>query len=217
MKKPTFKRFFAYLIDTIIISAIVTIFSSIDLINPYKEEYETAYKEYQEYTLSIDNPNELLNGEEVNDLTYDLTHFGMYTSIISLVVSFLYFSIFQYYNKGRTIGKALLNIQVVSTNSKKLKLSQVIIRSAIINSLLTSSAIILALLFLSKPMFLKANLIISYIDMGLILASIGMIIYREDGVGLHDLLAHTQVVDALYQKDKVKEAKFEEKKSKKED
>ena len=127
MKKPTFKKILAYLIDSIIISAIVTVFTSIDLINPYKEEYNNTYKEYQEYITTLDNPADVLNGEEVNNITYDLSHYGVYSSIIGLVVTFLYFVIFQYYNGGKTIGKALLGIKVVSTNSEKLNLTQVIL------------------------------------------------------------------------------------------
>ena len=219
MKKPTFKRILAYLIDSIIISAIVTVFTSIDLINPYKEEYNNTYKEYQEYITTLDNPADVLNGEEVNNITYDLSHYGVYSSIIGLVVTFLYFVIFQYYNGGKTIGKALLDIKVVSTNSEKLNLTQVIIRSAIINSLLTSSALILSLLFLSKSAFINANLVIGYIDMALIFISIGMILFREDGAGLHDMLAHTLVIDSAYEKEfqkenKVKEAHIEEVKPK---
>ena len=223
MKKPTFRRVIAYLVDSIIISAIVTVFTSIDLINPYKEEYNNTYKEYQEYIMTLDNPSDVLNSEEVNNITYDLSHYGVYSSIIGLVVTFLYFVIFQYYNGGKTIGKALLNIRVVSTNGEELKLTQVIIRSAIINSLLTSSALILSVLFLSKPTFITANLVIGYIDMALIFTSIGMILFREDGAGLHDMLAHTLVVDSSYEevveqkevkKTKVKEAKYVEKKAK---
>ncbi len=229
MKKPTFRRIIAYLVDTIIISAIVTIFTSIDLINPQKEEYNNKYKEYQNYYMSImssDNTAdiaEILNNETMNDINYDLSYYGVYYSVITLVVTFLYFCIFQYYNDGKTIGKALLNIKIVSTNSKKLKIEQVIIRSSIINSLLTSSAVIILLLYSSKSQFINANLIIGYIDMALIFTSIGMILIREDGAGLHDKLAHTLVVDSRYaiEEDKeknvkVKEADYEEVKTKKE-
>ncbi len=233
MKKPVFRRILAYLVDSILIVAIVSIFSNIDLINPYKEEYENTYKEYQEYVLKFSDSNnpEMVMGEEYNDLIYDIAHNGLYVSIISLIVTFLYFCIFQFYNGGKTIGKALLNIKIVSTNNEKLNIYQFIIRSGIINSLLTSSATIITLLALSKPSFLTVNSVIGFIDMGLIFTSIGMILFREDGVGLHDLLAHTLVVDANYKEEteeseekpktskkkvtnKVREAKYEEKSSK---
>lgn len=44
--KPTIKRFFAFMIDMLIVTFIATAFAQIDIINPTKAEYETLSTEY---------------------------------------------------------------------------------------------------------------------------------------------------------------------------
>ena len=142
--KPTFKRVCAYIIDLVLVSFISSLFASIEFINPKLDEYNKNYEEYRNYVQSITSgsetvdTSELLNGEKVNDFTYNIASSGVITSEITLIISILYFIVFQYYNNGKTVGKALLKIQVKSKDNKKLKLTQMILRSVVINSLLTS-------------------------------------------------------------------------------
>ena len=131
MSKPTFRRFIAYIIDIIIISLIVGAFSSIRFLNPKLDEYNEAQKQYQDYItelsmtkyqdyiteLSMTNPAGVFSDEKAQNLSYDVTYYGVYTSIISLVVTFLYFSVFQYYTKGKTIGKLAMGIELISTDN----------------------------------------------------------------------------------------------------
>ena len=138
--------------------------------------------------------SELLNGEKVNDFTYNIASSGVITSEITLIISILYFIVFQYYNNGKTVGKALLKIQVKSKDNKKLKLTQMFLRSVVINSLLTSLTSIICILTLSKSNYLTASNYIQMIDMAVMFVTFGMVMFREDGRGLHDLLANTIVV-----------------------
>ena len=138
--------------------------------------------------------SELLNGEKVNDFTYNIASSGVITSEITLIISILYFIVFQYYNNGKTVGKALLKIQVKSKDNKKLKLTQMFLRSVVINSLLTSLISIICILTLSKSNYLTASNYIQMIDMAVMFVTFGMVMFREDGRGLHDLLANTIVV-----------------------
>ena len=71
---------------------------------------------------------------------------------ISLVVSFLYFGVFQFFTKGRTLGKTLLGIEVISTDKKELRITQTIIRSSIIEDA-------------NKSILGKNDLIISYVTL----------------------------------------------------
>ena len=216
MKKPTFRRLFAYLIDILIISFIVSAFSYIKFLNPKLDEYNKYSEEYTSYVneLSQTNPTGILSDEKVQDLSYNMSYAGVYTSLISLVVTFLYFSIFQYYTNGKTVGKLAMGIEVISANNKKLRLSQLIIRSALVDSILTSSILLIAILFLSKSSYMGISRVIEIIDLGIVLVCAGMVIYREDGVGLHDKLANTKVIFKA-DKDKIKEAVVTEKKTSK--
>jgi len=220
MKKPTFRRFLAYIVDVMLVALIAGMFAKLLILNPTRDEYNEKSKEYLDYIVDMAQSSdaaEIQNSEEALNMVYDITYLGVYSSIISLVVSFIYFGIFQYYTNGKTVGKLLFGIKVISTKNEKLKLIQTIIRSAIINSLLTSSIIIICVLFLSKTAFINVNKVIQMIDLGLIIASVSMILYRNDGVGLHDLLASTAVVNNYETyKDykevygKVKEAEYSE-------
>ena len=53
----TLKRICAYLIDSIIIFAIITLFSKIEILNPNTKEYNEAinqyYEVYEDYMISI--------------------------------------------------------------------------------------------------------------------------------------------------------------------
>ena len=69
-----------------------------------------------------------------------------------------------------------------------------ILRSVVINSLLTSLISIICILTLSKSNYLTASNYIQMIDMAVMLVTFGMVMFREDGRGLHDLLANTIVV-----------------------
>lgn len=222
IRKPTFRRFFAYIVDLLVISIIVSAFSSLQFLNPKQKEYKEVYSEYQTYVneLSQTNPAEVFSDPKAVDLSYDLSSLGVYSSTISLVVSFLYFGVFQFFTKGRTLGKTLLGIEVISTDKKELRITQTIIRSSIINSLITSSLLIMLVLFLSKDAYLKSSVYVQVLDFALIFVSIGMVIYRDDGVGLHDKLAHTRVVvrgERPEEVSNVKEAKVEEKETRKEE
>ena len=106
----------------------------------------------------------------------------------------MYFIVFQYYNNGKTVGKALLKIQVKSKDNKKLKLTQMILRSVVINSILTSLISIICILTLSKSTYLTASNYIQMIDMAVMLVTFGMVMFREDGRGLHDMMANTKVI-----------------------
>lgn len=216
MKKATFRRALAYIIDILIIGFIATAFSSIKFINPKYEEYKNAYTEYEKYVqeLSMSNPTKVFNDEKAQLMSYDVSLLGVYSSIITLVITFLYFGIFQYYTKGKTVGKIVTGIQVISTDGDRLKLSQVILRSGIIDSLLTSSLLIIAILFLNQNNYSNVSTVIEILDFGLIVACIGMMVYREDGVGLHDYLAHTRVV-IKSEYDEIKEAEYTEKENSK--
>ena len=221
-KKVSGKRIGALIIDTIIVSIIVSLFSSISFLNPNIDKMKEQESKYTEYASEvIKNPTKITEMEETtDDISYDLSYYSVYEDVIELVVLFLYFSLFQFFNNGQTVGKMLTKIRVVSNKKKKLRLSQVIIRSAIINEILVSALLIISILFLNKSSYLVVSEILDLISFGLILAAIIMILTRSDGRGLHDLLGDTIVLscedaEEFEKGKKVKEADVVEKKKEK--
>lgn len=190
MKKVTGRRFGAYIIDYIIIVFISSLFARITILNPNLEKYNDLY---QEYMTSISEKKDL-STTDLTGMSYDLSKAGVNSAIINLVVSTLYFVGFQYINKGKTIGKRLLKIKIVGEGEDKPKFYQVLLHSIIINSLVTSLVSIILIITLSKNDYLTYNQIVQFIDLGLVFLSIGFMIFRKDGKGVHDLLAKTNVV-----------------------
>ncbi len=211
MNKPMLKRACAYIIDLMLILIISSLFAGIEALNPNVEKYEETYNQYKTIISNTSDVNSI-NNEEVINITYDMSKYGISIEIINLVVTVLYFVVFQYLNNGKTLGKTLMKIKVVSKDSKKIKFYQILLRSLIINSILSSFVLILILSFCSKSIYLLSSRYIQFIDMTLVFVSIIMILFRQDGRGLHDIVGRTEVIYDTEEVENVKEANIVEKK-----
>ncbi len=224
MKKPTLRRIGAYIVDIIVITMISSMFVRIEFLNPKYDEYEKAYNEYIDFTSEVINNPEKVNDSNLNDITYNLSKTGLATSIITLVVTTLYFVGFQYINRGQTLGKKLFKIQVVDSENKKLKFYQVLVRALLIDKIATNAISAILISTLSKDAYLTGSQYVELVDMAIMAASFILIMFREDGKGLHDMIAGTKVVfesEVNEEESKVKEAKIvktsKKSKNKKED
>jgi len=201
MKKVTGKRFGAFIIDMIVVLSISSLFSSLELINPKINEYNEIYEQYsevyEEYTEVLLENEKNVNVKEIqtkiNDLSYEVTKSSVYVSLINIIVLILYFAVFQYFNKGQTIGKAILKIKVLDEKNNKPKFWQILVRSLIINSIFISTLTLIFLIIASKSLYINLVMVLQYIDIALVYGSIGFMLFRNDGKGLHDLVAGTIV------------------------
>ena len=114
--------------------------------------------------------------------------------IVEVVVIILYYVVFQCYNKGQTIGKKLMHIKVVSNNGDELNINNYIMRSIIVNSLLINIVLIGLVLFTSKEIYFYTSYILQGIQSVLVIVSAFMMMYKKDGRGIQDYLAHTKVI-----------------------
>ena len=113
MYNNTFKRVLAYIFDFLLVSVVVAMFSELSLINPYFDEYNDISNKYLEYVDSIESAEEI-DPIVVNNYVYQISYYSVYMNMIYVVFIVIYFIIFQYFNDGKTIGKALMKIKVVS-------------------------------------------------------------------------------------------------------
>ena len=193
-KKPTTKRFLAYIVDILIIGFITSMFAEIEFLNPNYDDYKNTVEEYNiVYSEMLNNPTQV-DEALIQDYTYDIAKLSLPTSIISLVLTILYFVVFQYFNKGQTIGKKLFKIKVVSEDGNNPSFIQVLVRGLIIYSIITSFVLVILIALTNKTFYINASQYVSLVDMGIIFVSIGLIMFRPDGCGLHDLIVHTNVV-----------------------
>lgn len=215
MKPVSYKRILAYLIDIFIVICIATILT---IFIPVSEEYTNQMNELnavlEDYSSGDISETEYL--EKFNDISYIINKESVQVSIVSVVLSTIYFVVLAYYMNGQTFGKKIMKIQVVSANSKKLTMNNYLIRSLLVDSILMNAISIIAILFLEKSSYLKVYDVTSTIFGAIYVVIFAMILFRQDGRGLHDLLANTKVISLndkkVLNEETIKEEKKETKK-----
>ena len=212
MKPVSYKRILAYLIDIFIVICIATILT---IFIPVSEEYTNQMNELnavlEDYSSGDISETEYL--EKFNDISYIVNKESVQVSIVSVVLSTIYFVVLAYYMNGQTFGKKIMKIQVVSANSKKLTMNNYLIRSLIVDSILMNTISIVTILFLEKSSYLKVYDATSTIFGAIYVVIFAMILFRQDGRGLHDLLANTKVISLNDKKVLNEETIKEEKKA----
>ena len=212
MKPVSYKRILAYLIDIFIVICIATILT---MFIPVSEEYVNQMNELNE-VLEDYSSGDILETEyleKFNDISYIVNKESVQVSIVSVVLSTIYFVVLAYYMNGQTFGKKIMKIQVVSANSKKLTMNNYLIRSLIVDSILMNTISIVTILFLEKSSYLKVYDATSTIFGAIYVVIFAMILFRQDGRGLHDLLANTKVISLNDKKVLNEETIKEEKKA----
>lgn len=188
-----FPRLVAYIIDTVIVFALMLGLAVILPVNEnhrkYMDEYETIQAQLIDGKM---NKNEFTN--RYKDVVYDLDYTNTLVSLSQTVLFILYFIVFQYYNKGQTIGKKIMGIKVVSTKEKDITLNQVAIHSLIANSIIINLLLVASVLFIGREYYYYASLGLQLINYFVIIVALLMIIFRKDGKGIHDVLANTKVI-----------------------
>lgn len=199
MDRLVFKRICAYIIDIAIVSFILFLFSKIEILNPNVDKINSIQNEYEKYIETVAKNDadvtKLLKDDKVQNYIYELAKLQVPTSILNVVITFGYFVVFQFFNKGQTIGKKFMKIRVKSIKGDKLSFMQVFGRSLLINEILVSILIIIFVSCLSQSVYFNARRILELIDMVIVYGSFGFMMFRSDGCGIHDLLVHTCVVN----------------------
>lgn len=216
MKNISLRRFVAYLIDLFLVSVITSFLSYIPFLNPSRDAYNKQYNEVLEI-LEHYETEEITMEEYQNQfvrLSYDLNKTNINYTVINLVVIIAYFGIFQWQNKGQTLGKKLLKLKVVSSkDNQELGVLSYLIRSIIVNNVFITilQIIVLSTFDVDHYYSLYSNLnMVGYI---LIYITAFLIFIRTDHRGLHDLIAGTKVI-SLKEEEETPEATYEEVKEK---
>ena len=193
MKKATFtQRFIAYLLDgfiVLIISSIVASGLSTKKIENLEKDLENLVTSYTQGEIT---PEEYL--KETQELTYEIEKNSTAINIVYVVMNIGYFVIFQFLNKGQTLGKKIMKIKIVDNDEKEPNIIQMIIRTCIINQILPNILVLILVLTISKNAFMNIYSLISMVLYTFVIASSLMILYRNDKLGLHDIMSKTKVV-----------------------
>lgn len=193
MKPVSYKRILAYLIDILIVSFIGSL---ITYFIPVSDKYEKSLDEFYELMGKMTdkdvNQNEYL--EQVTDLSYTMSRESITSTAIIVLISIGYYVVFVNNNDGQTLGKKLMKIKTVSNNKKNLTMKNYFLRALFINSILVDTVSIILILVLKKSVYLQVSDALSTAFGVFYLVTFAMILFRNDGRGLHDIIASTKVV-----------------------
>lgn len=193
MKPYFFPRLVAYIIDIILVSIIC---SGIMFLIPENKNYSKYVKEYEQ--IQTDFIKEKISKEEyINksaDIVYDIDYSNVFSMIIEIVLIILYFVVFQFYNKGQTLGKKLMKLRVISADDGNITLNQMAFRALIINAIFINILILTTLLFLGRDYYYYISSGLQGIAGIIVLVTLMMILFRKDGRGLHDVIVGTKVI-----------------------
>lgn len=213
MKANSYKRVLAYLVDVMIISFVSLLLT---YFVPTSENYNKLNKEFE--NLTIDYRNQEVTMEEYlekgTDINYQLNKEAVPQTIVSTVLSIIYFVVLAYFMNGETLGKKLMKIKITSNNDKKLTMNNYLIRALVIDSVLMNIITIITILLFSKDIYLTSYNIISYVFSFVYIVSLAMILFSKNGRGLQDILANTKVIstETIEEKQEVLEKEIVNKK-----
>ena len=186
------KRFLAFIIDSIIISFVCALiavpFLDSNKVTKLSNDTKSIVEDYTNDKISIEEYT-----DQVNNIEYQLSkEMGLY-SLLMIVVGISYYGIYQY-KTSKTLGKKLMHIKLDSNNGE-LTLNQVLFRCLIINCLIFSFIELVFLVFANSSIYLVASSTLHMIYYFILISSFFMITFRKDKRGLHDVICNTKVVN----------------------
>lgn len=183
------KRIIAYLIDFAILSIFILLISSF---------VKTSNIDHLQ--IEMNALNEQFLTKKVDFITYlnyysiilhDMDMQRIVIHLIGILYMSLYYIVLPYKNKGRTLGKMIMHIEVYQKG--KLHISTFIKRSMLINGFAYVLLSTLFVLILPSFSYLLTISILAIFQIILVFTSGFMILYREDGKAVHDLLTASHV------------------------
>ena len=193
-KPKIYKRFIAYFIDILVVTLLAGLLT---VIFTDTTKYNNTNKEVLEVTQQMLKDQEHADDyiPRLRELNYDLSVNSINVTIITVIISIIYFVIMPYYCHGITLGKYITKVRITSANDNELTIFNYLLRSLIINNILSNIVSIAITYSLSKNDFIKYSDKVSNVFTILLIATLIFMMYREDGRGLHDLLGNTKVVN----------------------
>ena len=190
-----FRRLGAYLVDSFIVSTVGLLISMIPFLYPKRSEYVEKYEELA--TVSEKVLNQEMSEEEYREasipIEYDLYRLNTNYVVIDIICVLLYFGVFQAFYHGQTIGKKLLRIHVVGKDGESVSVWNLLLRTIILNNVLITIALQIVIYVMNRDNFYNVYNNINLVGSIILYISLFMVLVRQDGRGLHDMVAGTKV------------------------
>ena len=111
------KRVFAFLFDILLVTLIATMMSQVDFLNPRITMYQEVLEEYTN-VLSSMSLGSATTADTLLAIMYKIEYSSLFVYLYYLIISFLYFVVFQYFTSA-TLGKKIMKLEIVNKSGKK--------------------------------------------------------------------------------------------------
>ena len=187
------QRFLAFLVDIVLVSVVASFISYPFLdMDSIQKLNESSVEVMENYTSGKIDEKEYFN--ESSTISYELARKQGVNTLVIIFLNILYFVVYQIKNNGKTLGKQILKIRVVDSANRDLSMNQMIFRALIINSILLDMISFGVLIFANQSSYFYGVSFLAFIQFCILSVSTFMIMFGKDRRGLHDLVAHTDVV-----------------------
>ena len=188
-------RLIAFIIDIMIVYFVTTLISY-PFLSSKTEDLEKISSQANAVVEQFSAGEITMSGyiNETASLSFESAKIQGITILITILVSIIYFIVFQYNNKGQTLGKKLMKIKVNSLNGN-LSMNQLVVRSLLANSILLNMIQVITVSFVSDSMiYFYVDLFFESIQYLFVFISVILIMFSKERKGLHDLIAKTEVI-----------------------
>ena len=194
MKTITKKRICAYLIDMFILFVFIGIGAMLTNVTENEKALRLELSEMNEKAVMRETSitSYLFH---LSEISQDIDREHVAVGFINLVFVFIYFVFIPYFMEGKTFGKALMKIRVVDESGGEATIHSLVIRNVVLNGLLYLFLSLLFIYIVPGILYLLMISILGIIQLALVIFSVFMVLYRKDGVGLHERLSHTRAVE----------------------
>ena len=129
-------RISAFLVDIFFVVVLTVLIGNVSFLNPGLYTSDDAYTKYMEVydeLLTNVNTTDEVKIKEINDkmkvVVKDYEKSNKFIYLYYLIFTFIYFVIFQWWNKGQTLGKKLFKLKVVDDNEENPNIFKYILRT----------------------------------------------------------------------------------------